>query len=314
MVRTTRRVVKNDDDIDNRSRAGSKGRRPGSREGTRESKDGSRGSRASRTRMRRRSKSRDGSKGSRVRRTKSRSKTKSGTKPKMSGRIVKKPNVVATKARAKATKTPARVVKEAKVVKEEKVVKEDKVMKAGSATESHDTVDTGDTADVKSTESEDIKTRFDNHSERLAELDHQIDVLRRERRKVFRQMIKAHSSDIKKAEKKKRTGRRGGFVQKKNPVGGGLAKFLGVEDGSEFTAPELTSKFWAVMRSKNLVSKDDGRVFKVSKEVQDVFGVPTSAKRSKTFNDPHGFNFTTYQRYISNAQRNNNGKYGENNK
>jgi len=42
-----------------------------------------------------------------------------------------------------------------------------------------------------------------------------------------------------------------------------------------------------------------------------VFGVPSSAKKSRTFNDPNGFNFTTYQRYIADAERNNNGEYGE---
>jgi hypothetical protein len=319
MAKTARRVVKNTEDMDNRSRAGSKGRRSGSKDG---SKAGSKGSRASRTsrssrtsKDRRRSRSRDGSRGSLASRA-----SKTGVVLKPAGPQRPRTRVVAknaTKTKAKSAKTkvaskstgrvakakPARVTKAAKATKDDTPVE--------TVEESQNDADAVESSETKSTDTtETIKTRFDNHSERLAELDKQIDALRRERRAVFRKMLNAHKSDVKRAEKKKKkSGHKGGFVQKKKPVGGGLAKFLGVDDGTEFTSPGLTSKFWQAMRSKNLVSPDDGRVFKVNKEVQDVFGVPNSAKRSKVFNDPKGFNFTTYQRYIVYAEKNNNGEY-----
>ena len=84
---------------------------------------------------------------------------------------------------------------------------------------------------------------------------------------------------------------------------------MGVDNGAEFTSPELTKAFWIAMKSKGLVNKDDGRVFKINKEIQDVFDVPTSAKKHNTYNDPKGFNFVTYQRYIAHAEKNNNGEY-----
>jgi len=342
MVRTTRRVVKNDDDIDNRSRAGSKGRKSGTRD-TRDTKDGSKGSRGSRAskgsrgsrRVRRRSKSRDGSR---------RSRDNSRERLKMLSRPVKGPNFRGSVTRAsksavvsrptKVTKVvksktdeksqsakTAKVVKSAKVVKTDKVVKSAKTVKTANSKDSKESEEDTVTTDTKSDDSESsavIKTRFDNHSERLAEIDHQIDVLRRERKKVWRQMLKAHSSDLKKAQKnKKRTGHRGGFVTQKIPVGGNLANFLEVENGTEFTTGEMTKKFWEVMRSKNLVGvkntegKLDGRLLKVTKEIQEVFGVPDSAKHCKNFKDQNGFNFTTYKRYLTDALRNNNGEYGE---
>jgi len=225
-----------------------------------------------------------------------------------------------TKKATKSSKTkrvvgPPKVIRPARVTKVQKAKVVDKIVERDTTS-----VDTRETADTKSDESVEIRTRFDTHRERLGAIDAQITALQRERKKVYGQMIRAHSSDMKKAHKdiekvKSKIGKRGGFVTKKNPVGGELANFLGVDDGTEFTSGELTSKFWEVMRFKHLVGvknsngKIDNRIFKVTQEIRDVFGVPASASRIKDFDNDKGFNFTTYQRYLSDAQRNNNGEY-----
>ena len=357
MVGTNRRVIKNDEDIDNRSRAGTKGRRPGSREGTRDStnrsstrsKDEARITKTQAVR-----KSRNGTK-EKTKEKSSRSSAKSNTetdpeqtddikvadvvesnevetnevetnevatkevknkevktnstKKARVSRAIKEPKLVATKSSKKSDSE--------KVVKKSspKVVKTPKKQNIPQDTSENNTDNQIDedteTTDVKSVDSDGVRTKFDIHSDRLTEIDNQIDALRRERRSVFRKMKNAHATDMKKVRKqKKKVSRRGGFVEKKNPVGGKLAVFLGVDEGTEFTAPGLTSKFWEAMRSKKLISDNDGRVFKVTKEVQDVFGVPASAKSATEFNDQEGFNFITYQRYLSDALKNNNGEFG----
>jgi len=80
-----------------------------------------------------------------------------------------------------------------------------------------------------------------------------------------------------------------------------LAKFIGVPAGSSLSGPEITSKVWEQMRSRNLVYSEDKRVLRTNKEVSAVFGVPESVNKSTHFKDPNGFNFCTIQKFIANV-------------
>ena len=83
-----------------------------------------------------------------------------------------------------------------------------------------------------------------------------------------------------------------------------LAKFIGVESGTELTGPEITKKVWAQMRAKNLIYDKDKRVFRTNKEITDVFGVPESVNTSVVHDDKNGFNFCNLQRFIAAALKN----------
>ena len=58
------------------------------------------------------------------------------------------------------------------------------------------------------------------------------------------------------------------------------------------------------LKARNLISKDDGRVFRTNKEVTDVLGVSEKVNESNSHKDKYGFNFCNLQTYIANAMRN----------
>lgn len=117
----------------------------------------------------------------------------------------------------------------------------------------------------------------------------------------------AYQHDVKKAlktkPKRKNDREPAGFLKEKQ-VPKKLALFLGVKPGTELTGPQITSAVWKKLSEKGLLSEDDKRVFKVDKEVSDLFGVPTSVNKVKDYNDKkNGFNFRNLQTYIANAMR-----------
>ena len=93
-----------------------------------------------------------------------------------------------------------------------------------------------------------------------------------------------------------------GFT-KSVPVPRKLAKFLEIPEGTQLNGPEITKLVFDALKAKNLISKDDGRVFRTNKEVTDVFGVNEEANESNSHKDKYGFNFCTLQKYIANAMR-----------
>lgn len=107
---------------------------------------------------------------------------------------------------------------------------------------------------------------------------------------------------IEKTKRVKRTSRAGnGGFKGQHVLPDDLAEFLGydTDEKTQVTIPELTKKFWEVVRTKQLVYEKDGRIFRPNAELKRIFDLPDSVDKSTDFNDPKGFNFTTLQRYFS---------------
>ena len=132
-----------------------------------------------------------------------------------------------------------------------------------------------------------------------------------EKVKDFKQYMKklesAYKQDVKKVSKTKRK-RKGnndptGFI-KTHPVPDKLAKYIGVDSGTELSGPDVTKKVWAAIKNKGLQYEKDGRVLRTNKETNDVFGLNNTVNKSTDHNDKDGFNFRNIQKYISYALHN----------
>jgi len=132
-----------------------------------------------------------------------------------------------------------------------------------------------------------------------------------EKVKHFKQHMKklesAYKQDVKKVSKTKRK-RKGnndptGFI-KTHPVPDKLAKYIGVDNGTELSGPDVTKKVWAAIKNKGLQYEKDGRVLRTNKETNDVFGLDNTVNKSTDHNDKDGFNFRNIQKYISYALHN----------
>jgi hypothetical protein len=123
----------------------------------------------------------------------------------------------------------------------------------------------------------------------------------------LKKLESSYDSDMKKIEKmkRKRSGNHKptGFENPYN-IPNKFADFLNVEHGCKMTGPEITKKMWEVLREKGLVSDKDGRVFKVTKEVMDVFKLPKEALKVTKMDIDNGFNMLNLQKYIKVALEN----------
>jgi len=118
----------------------------------------------------------------------------------------------------------------------------------------------------------------------------------------MKKLESAYKQDVKKVSRAKRR-RKGnseptGFI-KTHPVPSKLAKFIGVDDGTVLSGPDVTKMVWSALKKKGLQYKDDGRVLRTDKETSDVFGLDKSVNDSTDHNDEKGFNFRNIQKYIS---------------
>ena len=307
----------NEDEESNMSRIGSRGVRGGAKGGSKDgSKDGSRGSKGSKGSRRSRSKSKD--KSFQVRVITDLSQIPDADKTtKAVTTDTDKQNMPKQVKRTRPPKTMPVQAKPEPEPEPEPEVEQDATSDDTNGTNNTQTGETGD-AEVDAVVDADavkiVETKYDTQYKRLVEIEAEIMKLERERRLVVRKMNTAHKSDLSKASRKKKKGGNGGgggFIKQKKQIGGKLAAFFGVDDGTELTSPEIVVKFWEVMRSKNLIDKKDGRMFKVNKEIMDVFNLPDAAKKAKTGTDHSGFNLLTYQKHIYYALKHNNGEYGE---
>lgn len=120
----------------------------------------------------------------------------------------------------------------------------------------------------------------------------------------LKKLESAYNADIKKVKKTKQK-RNGshvatGFAVAK-PVPEKLAKFIGVNPGTELTGPEVTKKVWSQLKEKGLTYEKDKRVFRTNAEVSELFNVPKSVNKSVDHKDKAGFNFCNLQTFIANA-------------
>jgi len=145
--------------------------------------------------------------------------------------------------------------------------------------------------------------KFNNGLEQLKnKVDSEINTLKQLRAEL-KKLETNYQQDIMKVwkSKKKRAtnGDKTGFIKnKKLPLK--LAQLIGVPEGTEMSMPKYTSKFYEqVLNKKNLLYKNDRRVFRANKELMDLFGLPESVNESTNYKDENGFNFSTLQKYFS---------------
>lgn len=123
----------------------------------------------------------------------------------------------------------------------------------------------------------------------------------------LKDLVSAYQHDVKKVavgyKKHKRPRKITGFAKKKD-IPEKLAKFIGVDVGTTLSGPEITSKVWRQLKDRGLTYENDRRIFRVNKEVSELFGVPPSVNVSANHRDPKGFNFYNLQSYIANAMKN----------
>lgn len=170
-------------------------------------------------------------------------------------------------------------------------------------------IDNDSDIDIESDQEEEeiVLTKFDKVLQEIKENNDTILKLQRDNKKLYKRLTTLHSSEIKKAENKKRksNSKPTGFAKTKE-VGGKFADWLGVERGSELTGPEISGKFWTKMKELNLQYEDDGRILRTNAEVSKLFGLKKSVNRSIDYRDKKGFNMTNYQSKIKYALANHN--------
>lgn len=164
-------------------------------------------------------------------------------------------------------------------------------------------VSTKETATKENTEEDKSKSRFEtqlalirSEVKNVRETLHTLNSSLKSLESVYNQSIK-HAT---KAARKQKREKRSGFITTK-PVPEKLADFIGVAPGTEMARPDVAKQVWQKLRERNLIDKDDGRVFRTDKVVSEVFGVPASVNKIKSHKDKKGFNFYNLQTYVKNA-------------
>ena len=117
----------------------------------------------------------------------------------------------------------------------------------------------------------------------------------------------SYQHDINKAVKVKRRknglNKPTGFV-KELDLPKELADLIGVAEGTKISMPAYTKQFYAMLKSKNLLYADDGRVLRANEEIRKVFNLPESVNDSIDHKDKKGFNFYTLQKHIATVTKN----------
>ena len=123
---------------------------------------------------------------------------------------------------------------------------------------------------------------------------------------TLKKLESAYNADVKKIKKTKpkrnAPHKLTGFAKPK-PVPDKLAKFIGVNAGTELAGPAVTKLVWAQLKEKGLTYEGDKRVFRTNPEISELFNVPKSVNKSTDHKDKTGFNFCNLQKYIANAMR-----------
>jgi chromatin remodeling complex protein RSC6 len=121
-------------------------------------------------------------------------------------------------------------------------------------------------------------------------------------RTEVRKLVSAYEHDMQRVQKSKRRRRANfeptGFI-KKSLLPNDLADLVGVAHGTEMSTPELTKRFYAVLKERNLCDEKDHRIFRPDTQMRRVFNLPDSVMTSTSHKDLNGFNFMTLQKHIS---------------
>lgn len=196
--------------------------------------------------------------------------------------------------------------------KEQKVSKSEKSEKSKSVKQVQETVVVQETPEVvhteQSTEVLDTTSELKFASQYVL-IHGEVNAMRKQIGNLsvtLRKLESAYNADIKKVRKTKQKRnaphKATGFAKPK-AVPEKLAKFIGVNPGTELTGPQVTKKVWSQLKEKGLTYENDKRVFRTNAEVSELFNVPKSVNKSVDHKDKAGFNFCNLQKFIANALR-----------
>jgi len=121
-------------------------------------------------------------------------------------------------------------------------------------------------------------------------------------RSESKRLMAAYEHDIHRVYKNKRR-RRGNFEPtgfiKKSLLPNNLADLLGVAHGTTLSTPEITKRFYDVLKERQLYDEKDHRIFRPDAQTRQVFGLSDNVLTSTSHKDKNGFNFMTLQRHLS---------------
>lgn len=123
----------------------------------------------------------------------------------------------------------------------------------------------------------------------------------KEKKNQIRQMMKLHKQSVTNARRntrKRRSNTQTGFT-KPEVVPSGLAKFIGVQEGTEMPRTELTKIVYKKISDRGLFYENDKRVLRADDEILRVFNLSKKVNESTDPHDDNGLNFYNIQRHIA---------------
>tara|TARA_Y100000780_G_C13601921_1_gene384989 strand:+ start:279 stop:932 length:654 start_codon:yes stop_codon:yes gene_type:complete len=209
--------------------------------------------------------------------------------------------------------------KKCKVIHKKKIIKDD-----SSDSESDNEVDVKNESDndsedddkkvkvVKRTLIEKLIDNLKEDEKNITETKKEIQKMERELHKIERKrdsriksLENAYDKMAKKIrEKKEKMKNNSTGIMRKIEINGKLADWLGVDEDTKLSRPEINSLIWKVMKEKDMIYEDDGRVFVIDKNTAKLFGISSKGIKSRDHNDKEGLNFSTLGKAISYAINN----------
>lgn len=136
----------------------------------------------------------------------------------------------------------------------------------------------------------------------IQKMEKELHKIERKRDSRIKSLENAYDKMAKKIrEKKEKRKNNSTGIMKKIEIKGKFSDWLGIDEDTKLSRPEINSLIWKIMKEKDMISKDDGRVFVIDKDTAKIFGISNKGMKSKDHNDKDGLNFSTLGKAISYA-------------
>lgn len=122
----------------------------------------------------------------------------------------------------------------------------------------------------------------------------------KEQRNKIKNLMKLHKSELKNSKRRNKDRKKPetGFT-KSEIVPDNLAKFIGIDKGTEMPRTALTKLVYNEIKNRKLYYEKDRRVLRADEELKKIFKLPDSVNMSINPKDELGFNFFNLQKYIA---------------
>lgn len=145
-------------------------------------------------------------------------------------------------------------------------------------------------------EIDELKSSISNHKKEITKLNKKLE-------SKYKSLNKAYEATIKKMTPKKRKNTKTG-IMKEQEIKGDFADWLGVDEGTMLTRPQIYKKMVEMLKEKDMVADDDGRVYVPDKNTAKLFGISSKGMKSRNYKDKNGFNILNAQTRIKYALEN----------